>query len=301
MNYDYLIIPKIKIHNANALSSPFTIGFPAMTAWLGAVHAMQRQLNKKSIRVAFLGAGVVCHQFELQTYKGEDDFVHSIVGKINPLIPRRKRRKDEPWQKFQTPPFIEEARCHLEASLIIEVPSMTGAERESIIQNIQQLLHAKIKIAGGDILDFDTPYISDDFDNFKNKLMPGYVIVERRDLMIEAMEQGKDALDALLSFLTVNCKCEQNGKQKVTWLRQRRHKGWLVPIATGFHGISELGAVKNQRDKEKPHRFAESLVTLGEFKMPYRIDSVKQILWRYETNLENNLYLCKSAKYKGLF
>ena len=35
-----LYIPKIKIHNANALSSPYTIGFPAMTAWGGGVHAI---------------------------------------------------------------------------------------------------------------------------------------------------------------------------------------------------------------------------------------------------------------------
>ncbi|PIU55383.1 MAG: type I-F CRISPR-associated protein Csy2, partial [Deltaproteobacteria bacterium CG07_land_8_20_14_0_80_38_7] len=28
-----LLLPHIKVHNANALSSPFTIGFPAMTAW----------------------------------------------------------------------------------------------------------------------------------------------------------------------------------------------------------------------------------------------------------------------------
>lgn len=41
-----LLIPYIKIQNANALSSPYTIGFPAMTAWLGAVHALQRQLIK---------------------------------------------------------------------------------------------------------------------------------------------------------------------------------------------------------------------------------------------------------------
>ena len=31
-----LLIPHVKILNANALSSPYTIGFPAMTAWLGA-------------------------------------------------------------------------------------------------------------------------------------------------------------------------------------------------------------------------------------------------------------------------
>ena len=40
-----LLVPRLHIHNANALSSPFTIGFPAMTAWLGAVHALQRKLK----------------------------------------------------------------------------------------------------------------------------------------------------------------------------------------------------------------------------------------------------------------
>ena len=33
----YILISNIKIHNANAMSSPYTIGFPAMTAWLGPV------------------------------------------------------------------------------------------------------------------------------------------------------------------------------------------------------------------------------------------------------------------------
>jgi len=42
-----LLLPHIKVINANALSSPFTIGFPAVTACMGAVHALQRQLNEK--------------------------------------------------------------------------------------------------------------------------------------------------------------------------------------------------------------------------------------------------------------
>ena len=32
----YLLLRHVRIHNANAFSSPLTIGFPAMTAWLGA-------------------------------------------------------------------------------------------------------------------------------------------------------------------------------------------------------------------------------------------------------------------------
>lgn len=31
----YLLISRLRIHNANAMSSTLTIGVPAMTAWLG--------------------------------------------------------------------------------------------------------------------------------------------------------------------------------------------------------------------------------------------------------------------------
>ena len=51
----YLVIRKMQIHNANAMSSTYTIGVPAMTAWLGAVHALERKvrgLNQKK-RVIF--------------------------------------------------------------------------------------------------------------------------------------------------------------------------------------------------------------------------------------------------------
>ena len=47
----FLLIPHLKLHNANAMSSPYTIGFPAMTAWLGAVHALQRKLQSKGCEI----------------------------------------------------------------------------------------------------------------------------------------------------------------------------------------------------------------------------------------------------------
>ena len=86
-NRTFLLIPKIKIHNANALSSPYTIGFPAMTAWLGAVHALQRKLNAiddyDEVRLSRMA--VISHDFNLQTYKGNSDYVYSIIGTGNPL------------------------------------------------------------------------------------------------------------------------------------------------------------------------------------------------------------------------
>lgn len=290
MSRDLLVIPHIKIQNANALSSPFTIGFPAMTAWLGAVHALQRKVNQAGLDVCFEKTGVVCHEFNLQTYQGPGDFVHSIIGTANPLDKTGSR-----------PAFIEEARCHLGVSLVISIPELSGSEQEQLKDIVERSLGGSMKMASGDILSFSPVRITDDFSTLKNRLMPGYAIIERRDLMEEAMATMPDALDALLSFLTVRNHCHQTDNGQVSWQRQRRHGGWLVPVATGFHGISDIGSAKNSRDSDTPHRFAESLVTLGEFKMPYQLEAVEELLWQYQTDLENNLYLCQQTQTEQYF
>ena len=296
-----LLLPHIKVHGANALSSPFTIGFPAMTAWLGAVHALQRKVNADGLgNVRFEKVAVVSHEIELQTYKGPGDFVYSILGTGNPLVPKRKRKKGEPWEQFERPPFIEEARCHLDVSLLIEYPRINKDDDESMLDRVTHHLNASMKIAGGDIISFQEPKPfrieegnETELRNLTRKLMPGYAVLERRELMIEAMESGQDAMDALLDYLAIHHVCEKDDNGNVTWTSQRKTSGWIVPIATGFHGITELGYARNQRDPDVKHRFAESVVTLGEFRMPHRISSLDEILWSYHADMERNLYHCQ--------
>ncbi len=298
-----LLIPHVKIQNANALSSPYTIGFPAMTAWLGGVHALQRKLNQNGYEgLLFKSTAVVCHSMDLHTYKGQGDFVYSIVGTGNPLDKNGNRS-----------PFIEEARCHLDISLVIECESekLTPNDFDKFAHDVHEEIHSGWKLASGDILSTNPPasptekntnplklLTFDDEDDtdlkaLTRKLMPGFVIIERRNLMKEAMEKGVDAIDAMLDYLTIKHRSEQDESGKVSWTSERKKKGWIVPIATGFHGISELGKAQNQRDPETPHRFAESIVTLGEFIMPYRIKNLSDMLWHYHADLENDLYLCQ--------
>ena len=288
----FLLIPHLKLHNANAMSSPYTIGFPAMTAWLGAVHALQRKLHSKGCEVSLTKVGVSCHEFNLQTYKGQGDFVHSIIGTANPLDKGGSR-----------PAFIEEARSHLEVSLLIECQNIDPDEKEQFLEEVQQFI-CSMKFASGDvlavkkcqILQFDEDADQDrELKPILNKLMLGHVLVERRDLVIESMKQGKDALDAVLDCLKVTHSSSVDENGKVIWTSKRNAQGWLVPIAVGFQGISELGIAKNQRDADTPHRFAEAVLTLGEFIMPYRIEIIDQLLWQYHVDLENNLYLCQNS------
>ncbi|MDF7675753.1 type I-F CRISPR-associated protein Csy2 [Neisseriaceae bacterium ESL0693] len=315
----FLLLPRLNIHNANAMSSPYTIGFPAMTAWLGAMHALQRKLQTKW-PVKLFQLAISCHQMDLQTYKGKNDFISSIIGTANPLDKDGNR-----------PPFIEEARCHLSVSLLIEIrqeSDMNLAENESrsaFIQDVTQLLNT-MKFAGGDLMPLSQRVqlidISEDDIETESvvylkllcSLMPGYVLIERRDLLIKALNNApddhqtsnhsseKDILDILLDYISIHHHpvesqpSETSKTASVEWIAHRQTSGWLVPIAVGFQGISPLGHAQNQRDVDTPHRFAESIITLGEFIMPQplRIKNPDDFLWRYDIDDENNLYLCRN-------
>lgn len=306
MSSTYILkLPHLKIHNANALSSPYTIGFPAMTAWLGFMHALERKLREdNTLNIVLDSVAVISHDCNLQTYRGPNDYVSSIIGTANPLNNDGSRSA-----------FIEEARCHLDVSLLIKYGIDNDeleplSEYSPVLETIHNLVMT-MKLAGGDILSLGKPtvHIIPEVDEdglsrrrILNSVMPGYALIERRDLMISAMEEGQDAMDALLDYVVVENHCvektsendsEREKKSQFEWRSQRKASGWIVPIATGYQGISPLGQAKNQRDPDTPHRFAESVVTLGEFVLANRINDIHEILWGFDFIESQNLYLCQ--------
>lgn len=296
----FILIKHIHVINANAFSSPYTIGFPAMTAWLGVVHALERKLRTKGFeQVRFVSMGVVTHQADLQTYRGPGDYVSSIVGTANPLDKDGER-----------PSFIEEARIHMDISLVIEVEGLSKREEKKadFTSHLKSTLLGKMKLAGGDIIHCEEITLQrlddesrQETQRFLATLMPSYTLIERRDLMIDAMKEYEDALDALLGYVAIHHSCEKSQEstlQKLQWRSYRKTEGWIVPIAVGFHAVSDLGHVLNQRDPETPHRFAESIVTLGEFKMPFRCGHIDEMLWHYRYDEKSALYLCEQNKIK---
>lgn len=291
----YLLIRHMKVHNANAMSSTLTIGIPAMTAWMGFTHALERFIRQQDNwqDVRFNGVGISFHQCHLEVYRGPGDKWNSIIGTANPL---RKKGAG-----FERPPFIEEPRIQMNVSLLVEVSGLDGDSDNRLIDQVQQRLPA-MKLAGGDIMDVGLVkmvYMDPDEPNSEMKilsaLMPGYVIIERDDLVCQEMEEGKDSLDGLLEYLEIKKTAEKDEEGNITgWTYEKKGNGWLVPISVGFKGISKLGKVKNQRDSNVPHRFAENVVTLGEFRMPYRFDHIDDIMWHYEFDENKALYLCSN-------
>lgn len=294
----YLLLPKIEIQNANALSSLCTIGFPAMTAWMGAVHALERKvrLTESLHEVRFISLGVISHESRLQVYKNPGDYHYSIAISSNPL-----RKKG--GNTFERPPFIEDTRIHLKVSLLIECRGVTGDNKNELLETVGDLLPL-LKMAGGDVLTCKPPAIyfaSEDKPEKQKKilhrLMPGFAVIERRHLLEQAENGEGDTLDTLLSFLTIHHEAEINKENEVrTWTSKRRETGWLIPLVVGFQGLTRLGKIKTQRDPNVLHRFAEPVITLGEFKMSYRFASVEEMMWHYEYDEDNDLYICKNEK-----
>ena len=102
-----LVLPRIRVQNANAISSPLTWGFPAMTAFTGLMVALERKLGRDA-GIGFFAVGVVCHDFEAQVTS------NGFVSKFN--LTRNPVGHDG-----KTAGIVEEGRMHLEISLVFDV------------------------------------------------------------------------------------------------------------------------------------------------------------------------------------
>ena len=290
-----LVLPKLRIQNCNALSSPITVGVPAMTAWLGAVHALQRKLNHSDIQsfnsIKFNKVGLILHEFDLQTKKPSRNGYSFLSVSRNPI-----------GHDGKPAIFVDEARCHQLVSMVISTEGISQfVDPKMLSSSIFHILQS-LKIASGDVISCEEPFLRSVGDNDSHRkllrqLMPGYALIERRDLVCQYMEEGKDALDAILECVCVNSQSESNNQDHIQWTDTRNHPGWIIPISVGYHGLTALknpGETQNQRDPKISHIFAESIVTIGEFVMTYRFKRIDEIFWSYEYFSEKNLYVCRN-------
>ena len=79
-----LVLPHLKVQNANAISSPLTHGFPSITAFLGLMWALERKTRALGLEIEFNAVGVVCHDHDEQI--NDEGFVHSFRLTRNPPL-----------------------------------------------------------------------------------------------------------------------------------------------------------------------------------------------------------------------
>lgn len=273
-----MLIKNIKVNNANALSSPYTIGMPSITSFLGFSHALQLKVNDKIKEFKVKSCGIAIHDIDLQTYKNRKDYHKSILGISSPL------KKDG-----TNASFVEDPTCKMNVSLLIEYSGINKDNEDFALQTINSMLHC-MKLSSGDIISFKKPEficVIDDksLSKLMKKIMPSNLLTDRSDLI----NYKYNNFDEILDYLVIKNYYNEDDKQ---WKSKRKESGWLIPISIGYKAISDVCIAKNQRCYKHEHRFAESLITICECIMSYKIDDIDDILWHHEN--ENDLYICKT-------
>lgn len=310
----FLVLPRLRIQNANAISSPMTWGFPAMSAFVGVQQVLERNLPD-DIKLVFNEIGVVCHHIEPQVTEG--GFIKAFHLTRNPVD-----------KTGSTAAIVEEGRVHLELSLLIGVESEgedlgSVERRRAIAQTLFEQVQG-MRIAGGSVMpssDARQRYfpqlisfsaIESDrkkqWQRIKRSLLPGFALVLRDDLLVEhtatlkAKDNSATALDAWLDLSRLNHECHveqvkdgKDGKERevIRWEVRRPYPGWLVPIPVGYGAISDLyqpGEVANARDPSVPFQFVESLYSIGEWVSPHRFQTPDDLMWFVENDLDRGIY-----------
>lgn len=312
-----LVLPHLKVQNANAISSPLTHGFPSITAFLGLMWALERKTRTVGLNLAFNAVGVVCHDHAEQTTDG--GFVKSFRLTRNPLHISTDKKWIDKDGKTTPPAIVEEGRIHLELSLVLAVwaENWDQQAQQRDLQTIADLVQS-MRIAGGSLLPSATrycPWVADftsddpddraaEFRKLRARLLPGTALVARDDLIdqrlaeLQASTPAATRLDAWLSLSRINWQHDPAANDgKGAWQHDRKGLGWVVPIPVGYGALGELhaaGSVPNARDADTPFRFVESLYSMGEWIGPHRLSRVRDLLWYADSQPEQGLYRCRN-------
>lgn len=304
-----LVLPRLRVQNANAVSSPLTHGFPSMTAFLGLMWALERKARKAGLMLEFNAVGVVSHDYQEQVTEG--GFVKTFNLTRNPV-----------GKDGSTAAIAEEGRIHLDISLVLALYAehWDPARQQADLRAIVELLSG-MRVAGGTLLPPQNPEArrfrpwvaeftgaeEDQRKEFREvcvRLLPGSALVARDDLIdarlakLRTRDPDATRLDAWLSLARINWHYDveaENGKG--AWRHDREGLGWVVPIPVGYGALDSVqpaGSVPNARDATTPFRFVESLYSLGEWIGAHRLRTPQQLLWYSDVQPDEGLYRCRN-------
>jgi CRISPR-associated protein Csy2 len=281
----YLVIPRIRIQNANAQPAWWMIGPPPMTAYAGFSHALALALGLSKCQgfgvvhhdIQFLGEfegkkGLFLpHQFRAAMIVDENDHVKAP----NPAKPGKM--KEQPSVRTSKMSVVDRhplssqptARCHLSVSLVIKWDEDDDVDLESAFPRFMR----GARLAGGAIVEHGKICLLDSTEEVIKFLKSGHAIHERQDLMV--MQEGeRDMLDVMLRltdpqlrFAAANkAKSPSGGKPDDA---EDDSHSWLMPTTLGYLAITEFQNRKNVRGG-LPHAFAEPLVGMVQYQTLHR-------------------------------
>lgn len=229
---EYLILPRLVIQRANALSTPWSVTMTPIFACTMFAHALGLDTNTKPVATAIIhhDAQLLSDEIEYgihpQQYRGAtymDDADYSSKNKY----------------ALSLQPTVS---MHMELSLILLFPDAAPSIKKAVSS-----LH-KRRIAGGLILDHGELMSVDSFDQAMRFLSGGFFITDRSD---ELKNDRLGRIETLLAL--VNDPVDNEKKRR-----------WLSPAVTGYAATTGFKQRQGVREN-RLHAFVEPLVGLTEY------------------------------------
>ena len=293
----YLLFKRVEVQGANAISSPLTYGFPALSGFLGAVHALHRQLNPSN-EIELGGVLVSCHECVAHTYQEQHFKDKTFNLTRNPLN-----------KQGAVAPIVEEGKVDLLVDLVVEVRTSRATW-----QKLRDSEYARewclgmgetlqtLRVAGGSVFAINDVKLfeaSREEDKLKSEILPGFVLMSAHEEMSDIQKEWSiSALDVLLETVMTHTYPPDESHDERYYKTVKQGRGWLVPLPLGYRAISENykpGEMENIRSLQYESQFVEAVYGLGKWVFPLRLpEDLAQCFWKYSSP-NNGLYLIEQV------
>lgn len=228
----YIVLKGMKVESANALSGIIQ-GFPAITGFCGAAHALQRLLSTDNIIINDVSIGIAVHEYEMP--RG--------IPKPNTIFEGTRNRITEH--------IMNQAYINLVVSIIIRFDS--DDTNQDILQSVRTNIH-RIRIAGGIVTAIDGISIQKDMNYIQESLNGSFIISDCSYLLNDA--EGKDVLQRILNIVSTDKEIQPLavGYRALTEpavLLGQRNNDALHVYGEGIYSLGKFINIKSVKDSDK--------------------------------------------------
>lgn len=232
MSHLYLLIPRIRVEAANALSCSWVINAAPVNAALLFGHALGRELQEDALGVAYIH-----HDAQ---HLGERI-------KYGDYAPQQRRgasfiNKDDYASGSHSLSLQPTASVHLTVSLIIAFDE----DAEIAVADLERLLLGR-RFAGGRVVEYGQPALYDDVALLNKRVPSGFWVIDRSDLLQSEQQTPTQRLIDLCGAA--------HSSERVPW---------LVPTVLGYLTLTAPTTKSGVREGYE-HSYAEPVVGLVQY------------------------------------
>jgi CRISPR-associated protein Csy2 len=246
----YVVIPRVRVQNANMQTNGFLLGGVPLFAANMFAHHLARQLGTQEEGIIYI------HQ-DQQRLGGQ------AYGRFTPAQRRGAvfiGKKDYSSKNKYALSLQPTASCHLEFSLVIKFSSSRISPEK--LTNILK----RSRFAGGQIIEFldITTHAENELETALKKIKTGFAILDRQDLLIEYQQRKQiNRVQAFTQLLALKADALRAffNDQNLSWI-SATNLGYalLEPLTDQRAGIRQA-----QDQETTAHAYAEPLTGIVQY------------------------------------